>query len=371
MNQPDRVLVLGPRQGLLRALKKLDHVEVTVWPKDQPLPRTREKWAEAAPGLAGRFSHVIAGGESAVVPAAYARRALSARAAPMTISLRCHDKLTMKRHLAERGVPMTAFLDAADMRDAQEVMAALKSPVVVKARASSGGRGIRFAKTAQELEEALAGAPRGTMMLERFVDAPEMSVESFVVDGAVRFESFTGYAVKGALNVIPPALDDAVLAQVRALNRQVLRAMHITWGLTHLEVYLTAEGPLLGEVALRPPGGYIMDTMSNAWGFNAWHTFALVELGRAVSFPEARQGFAAGWVLHPGAGQVARIEGEDAVRALPAVKKLKLKVAVGDDVARRVGVGQDVGYAQFFAETRAGLDEALATARETLRITMR
>jgi len=361
----DRVLVLGSRAGLRRALSELG-VEAYVWPSTEPLPDGRAELEAAVRALPGRFTHVIAGAEGAVVRAAWARRALGARAAPFTISLRCHDKRAMKRYLRERGIPMTAFLEGAPDLDAAAVIEALGLPVVVKARGRSGGRGISFARDEASLRALLATGRRSDAMLERFVDAREASVETMVVDGAIRFASVTEYWVKGAVNVVPAALTDAECDAVLALNRRVIEALRITWGLTHLEVYRTDDGPLFGEIALRPPGGYIMEAISLAWGFDAWRAFACVELGRPVDFPDAPARHAATWIIHPGPGRVAAIEGAEAVRAIDGVERLRIKVQLGDTVGPREGLGNEIGHARFVAEDRAALLEAVERARETL-----
>lgn len=363
----ERVLVLGARTGLTRALRRL-RVEAVTWPKADPFPAAREEFEAAVRALPGSFTHVIAGTEAAVIPAAWARRALGARTAPFAIALRCHDKLTMKRHLRSHDIPMTPFLDAREVREPAAVLRDLGTPVVVKARASSGGRGISFARDEPTLQASLARAPRRDLLVERFVNAKEMSVESFVVDGKIVFENFTSYLETGGVNLIPARIRAAELEAVRQLNRKVIKAMRITWGVTHLEVYLTDDGPLFGEVALRPPGGYIMETMSLAWGFDAWEAFVGVELEREVRFPEKRVAYAAGWVMHPGPGKVARVAGEDAMRAMPEVRDLKLKVTPGDVVTERLGVGQDVGRALFAAPTRKALMSALKSARSTMKI---
>lgn len=363
----DRVLVLGPRAGLRRALSALG-VDAHPWPSAEPLPATRPAVEAAVKALPGPFTHVIAGSEGAVLPAAWARRALGARAAPFTISLRCHDKRAMKRYLRERGIPMTSFLEGAPDLDPARVVEALGLPVVVKARGRSGGRGIHFAKDEATLGALLARERRSEIMLERFVDAPEASVESMVVDGAVRFTSVTEYYVKGAINVVPASMSAPELAAVLALNRRVIETLKITWGLTHMEVYRTEDGPLFGEIALRPPGGYIMEAITLAWRFDAWRAFACVELGRPVDLPDAPKRHAATWVIHPGPGRIAAIHGADAVRALPGVERLRIKVEPGDTVGRREGLGNEIGHARFVAGDRSSLLRAVEGARAQLRV---
>ncbi|MFF0722251.1 biotin carboxylase N-terminal domain-containing protein [Micromonospora sp. NPDC003816] len=80
------------------------------------------------------------------------------------------DKLAAKALLAEAGVPMLpSWTDAAQVTD---------FPVLVKASAGGGGRGMRIVRDADGLAEAVAGAGReaasafgdGTVFIERYVE---------------------------------------------------------------------------------------------------------------------------------------------------------------------------------------------------------
>ncbi|GGM59876.1 acetyl/propionyl-CoA carboxylase subuit alpha [Micromonospora sonchi] len=81
------------------------------------------------------------------------------------------DKLAAKALLAEAGVPMLpTWTDAAQVTD---------FPVLVKASAGGGGRGMRVVRDADGLAEAVSGARReaasafgdGTVFIERYVDS--------------------------------------------------------------------------------------------------------------------------------------------------------------------------------------------------------
>jgi len=372
-----RVLVVGPRKDLCDALAegRIPHV---LW-ADAPRPRRSAERVHVAPIAAGKssarrevealavhgpFTHVIAGTEAAVVPAAVARRALGARLSAHTTVLRCHDKLRMKAHLRARGIPMAPFVSPPEAADPAEVVENLGLPIVLKPRALSGGREIEIVRDPTVLRtKRLRGR-----LLESWVDAPEVSIESFVNGGRILFENITEYARKAHVNVVPAGLDDATRAAALELNRRVIRALRIQWGMTHLEMYLPAEGPLFGEIALRPPGGYIMDLLGLAWGFDAWRAFVAVELDRAFTFPEARRAHAAALVLHPGAGTVAAVRGLAEVRRRPEVVEARIRVRPGDRVTPRAGVAENVGHVLLCAPTRERLLEAWADVDARLRV---
>jgi geranyl-CoA carboxylase alpha subunit len=90
------------------------------------------------------------------------------------------DKALAKRRMLDAGVPCAPGYLGADQDDARLTEEALKLgfPLLVKAVAGGGGRGMRLVRAADEMAQALNGARReaqsafgdGTLMLERLID---------------------------------------------------------------------------------------------------------------------------------------------------------------------------------------------------------
>jgi biotin carboxylase len=329
-----------------------------------PYASSREAVADVCARFAddGPFTHCIAAVEAAVVAASRARRVLGARKSLHTVALRCHDKLVMKRRLRDAGLPVTDFADLG-RAEGREQAAALGLPLVVKDRASSGSRGVEVVRDPAALPAALL---RRNAMAERFITGEEMSVESFVHEGRVLWTSTTRYWRPRHVNVVPSGLDPGVLEEVLSLNRRTIEGLAIRWGMTHLELYRTADGPLVGEIALRPPGGYIMRCLELAWGFDPWEAVCAVELGETPVLPRRDARPTAVMVLHPGAGRVVAVRGLDEVRAHAAHVDTLLKVGVGSRVAARAGVGEDIGRVLLRADDRAALEDAIRFVDECL-----
>ena len=349
-----QILVIGPRRGLIDVLRaraipfslwQQKNLFIAVSPQKSvtaPLWNSAEKVREQVrtsfPGA--QFTHVIAGTEAAVFPASVARRQLGARPSSTTTVNRCRDKLLMKEYLSGFGIPMTRYMaDHAEL-DPAAVFAALGGPVVRKYRKSSGGEGMQLIQRPEDFVRVT----HGLSILERFIDAPEASVESFIDHGRIRFTNITRYEVKGHSNFVPAYFDRECQHTLLSLNERVIQALGIGWGMTHLEVYLTEKGPLFGEIALRPPGGYIMNALQHAWDFNPWEALVAMELGEQFEFPPQPVSYAASEVLHPGAGRVTAVLGKSKVLAEQGVKEFRIKVKQGDIIEARSGLGQDAGY---------------------------
>jgi biotin carboxylase len=261
----------------------------------------------------------------------------------------------MKEELRRHDIEMTDFVSPKDGLTGAQLLERLGEPVVVKFVEESGGRGIQFLSRAEA--ESLALMKK--QVAERYLDAPEVSVESFINRGKLLFSNVTSYLKKGHVNVVPGLLSESERESVLDLNERVIHALHLDWGITHVEIYLTQHGPLFGEIALRPPGGYIMQLLELAYGFDAWQAFSSVELDLPFEFPSKAKRSAAAIIWHPGPGTLKSVPDVRALRKRPEVKHAKLKVEPGDRVEPRSGVGSDVGYLLLADENTNRLVEAV------------
>ncbi len=92
------------------------------------------------------------------------------------------DKITAKTTMAELGVPLVpgSAGELASLEEASEVAERIKYPVLIKAAAGGGGRGMKVARSAGELEAAFrearaeAGAAFGNsaVYMEKYLDKP-------------------------------------------------------------------------------------------------------------------------------------------------------------------------------------------------------
>jgi acetyl-CoA carboxylase, biotin carboxylase subunit len=111
------------------------------------------------------------------------------------VMARMGDKVEAKRELAEAGVPLVPGTESVDVDGARRAAADIGYPVLLKAAAGGGGKGMRVVENADELEasferasaEALAAFGDGSIYLEKLV-LPARHVEVQVLcdaDGGV------------------------------------------------------------------------------------------------------------------------------------------------------------------------------------------
>ncbi len=111
-----------------------------------------------------------------------ARAGLTFIGPPAEVIRRMGSKIEAKRALAAASVPVIPGISGEGLNDAQIAKEArrLEFPLLVKASAGGGGRGIRIVHEQAGLPEALAGARReaasafgdDTLLVERYIEAP-------------------------------------------------------------------------------------------------------------------------------------------------------------------------------------------------------
>jgi acetyl-CoA carboxylase biotin carboxylase subunit len=154
------------------------------------------------------------------------------------VMARMGDKVEAKRELARAGIPLVPGTDAVAIDEARPAAAAIGYPVLLKAAAGGGGKGMRVVKEPGELDaaferasaEALAAFGDGSLYLERLL-TPARHVEIQVLcdaDGGVltlgdRECSIQRRHQKLIEESPSPALDEATR---EAMEVDVARACH-------------------------------------------------------------------------------------------------------------------------------------------------
>ena len=283
------------------------------------------------------------------------------------------DKVRMKERARAVGIRTAAYREVSAETTAGELVAELGLPLVVKPRSSSGSRNLVIAKNLAEVRAAIKGADSADLIAEELVKGVEMSVESLVAGGSILFTNPSEYLIQGFASIVPAGVSAAHRRAALELNAEVLRAFGIADGITHLELFITQDGYVLGEVAARPPGGYLMDLIAGAYGFDPYDALISISCGEAPQVPaaSARPGCAAALIIHPGVGEVVAVSGLETVKALPGVERVQCSLRPGDVLGARRGVGESKGWVLFLGADRPGLLRAIRQVQGLLDVELR
>lgn len=298
--------------------------------------------------------------EPGLLPAAKLNALLGYPDNPVEAVRRVVDKQLMRAHLegTRFDVPAALVSGTAELR---RFVAAHGLPVVVKPPDGSGSAGVRVLRSGAELAADLPFP----LLAEAYLSGRELSVEAVsvagrhTVVGVTEKSLFPGTQVEAG-HRFPAALDRADLAGVTSFVADALTAMGIHSGLTHTEVMLASDGPMLVETHTRNGGDHIADLVHLATGFDMLD-FALRQRAggstAGLSTPAAVRGAAIAYVAVP-PGRVLEVSGTAAARYRPGVVDLHLPLRVGDQVRPLESSADRIGYA-----VATGADAAEAAAR--------
>ena len=312
-----------------------------------------------------KVTHVIASTESAVIPAGLIRRELNLYRNSNSVNILCTDKLKMKQYLISKDIPMTDFI-CSKGQTPDSIVERLGLPVVNKVKLSSGWRGVQIIKVKEDIKNVIDK----DSYFEKMIDGVEGSIESFVQDKKIIFTNISQYYKNGFCTLVPGQFSNEIRDEITKLNSNVIKSLNLKWGMTHLEYYITKDGILFGEVALRPPGGYIMEALKNSYGQNFWDLFIDIELIKTDISINSLSRFSSSIIIHPGEGRVKKITGFDIVQALESRVKFKLNVKIGDYIEERSGVGEDCGYLILSNSSQKKLNEDINIFFSQFQITL-
>ncbi|WP_306368982.1 acetyl-CoA carboxylase biotin carboxylase subunit family protein [Nocardiopsis sp. CC223A] len=346
--EPRGVLLLNSdKPEVLRVLRRRPDVRVRVLARDRyadfhsgwetvPLPGFEDLTAvgEAARRVAesGPVDAVIAATEKGIVAAALVRALLGVPGTSLDQAVWTSHKRAMKERLRAAGIPVADFVQVPNLAGVPDAVACLGGPAVVKPVFGSGSRAThRLASPRDAAERAAAGelddlAARGVPILveRRLTVLDEYHCDGLLHAGEIHAAAASCYFAPpldapGGLQgsrLLDPA--DPHAHAVRDLHERVVRALGLRDGVTHLEVFATPDGHVVGEVTTRPAGLGVPRMWAHAFGLDLWEGFVAASLGERPPVPGPHPGRVFCWTHLPGDARTA-----DAARTVPGVIEVR------------------------------------------------
>jgi len=240
------------------------------------------------------FDGIFTFEEASIELAAVLARALDLPFLDEATARRCRDKHDMRTAFARSEVPSAASHVATSPAEAAGFAQAIGYPVVFKPRTLASSMGVVRVDEPGQVAAAFAVAagaahPRfareANILVEEYLDGPEVSVESVVVDGHVRSVAVTHKQVGLAPyfeelgHVVSPVASGADQDAIYDVVARAHAALGVNMGATHAELRLTPQGPRMIELGARLGGDLIPYVVHLATG---------VDLARAALDVAAR-----------------------------------------------------------------------------------
>jgi biotin carboxylase len=372
-----RVHLTDTAEGL-RAVPEVHELADTVSAVDFERPGECVAFARERSVAGERFDAVLGLREFAQVSAAVVSAALGVPGNPPKAIRTIRAKDACRAVLAAAGFRQPICRLCADEAEARDFLASVPGPWIVKPRDAMGSVGVTRVEDATDLPMALAALPRSgsagpePFVAEQFVTGAEYSVEGVFASGEPMVLAITGKETlqPGFVeigHVQPAALDAAMRAEVGETVRTALRVLGMSFGLFHVEFWLTGNSIVLGEFHGRSGGDWIHLLLAHTRDTDMYGMVLDDALGRQVTQPPPPSRVAAVRFFTPAPGRLLAIEGYEAAVADPAVVHAELTVAAGE-VIGPIGASHDrVGSFVVSAATAAEARQSAATLAASVR----
>ena len=338
----------------------------------------REEWTNFVTELLQKEPKpiaILAPTEKSVVPAAWISSVLDIKhSIPIQTALACTHKPTMKRVAKKASILCADFLEneTGDNKiSKQELVEKLGLPMAFKTCTGSGSRGAFIVKKEEDIPTFL----KKGYMAESFVDGTECSIEAIVQNGKVLFQNLTEYTEPKFANLVPATFSTEMQKKIFEFNKKIITALGAENGITHTEVFIqnfdlkdiTKINLVFGEMALRPPGGYIMELLKLSYQKDFWQVWLDAFLGNKIDVATISTHFYSGLRLfHPPAGTLKSIKGKEIIKSIPELEEFILSVKKGSTINQREGTGQSVGHVVIKGEEGQKIKSLLEEVKQKL-----
>lgn len=289
------------------------------------------------------------------------------------------DKLAMKQQFSKDGVPAPWFQPICDPNDLSKVVSQRKTPLVIKPADSRGSRGVQRIDASSDLtlayDRAYRESPTNRVMVEEYLDGPQISTESIILDGIAytpgfsdrNYEYLERYAPFFIENGgdLPSHLPPQQQSDIQELVERAAQSLGIKNGNVKGDIVVHDGKAYVIELAARLSGGYFctLEIPMNT-GVDFVGNVIKMALGEAVRPEDLKPTFS-----HPIAqrykfvspGRIVDIPNIETVRAMPGVEELMVSASPGDvvrttenttaRVAMVIASGNDSADAAFNAQS--------------------
>lgn len=237
------------------------------------------------------------------------------------------DKQLMKERVAAAGlrVPKSERVtrtSAADLDGVREAAARIGFPLIIKPIAGAGSADTYSCRDQAQLDDAIQATRYvQDLSVEEYIEGEEFTYDTICVDGRPVYENVAQYLPKplearshewvSPVIITVRDLQQAKIQKGIALGRQVLKALGMGDGYTHMEWFYTPKGEaVFGEIGCRPGGARLVDQMNYTSDIDLFREWARASCWKSFEASTQRK-YNCGIVFKraKGRGRVTRIDG--------------------------------------------------------------
>lgn len=364
-----KVMILGASVGQLPIIKKAKELGYELAVVD---------YNDQAVGIpyADKFYHASTIDEEAVIAAAMdykpngittvqtdmPMRAIAAACTALGIAginsetaLKATDKEKMIQAFKQHNISSPWYCVLTEKENTSRIKGMLNFPCIVKPADNSGSRGVSLVHSECEIEKALEysrkNSRNGRVIIEEYMQGPEVSVEVLMVDGKANILAVTDKLTTGAPHFVElghneqSRLEKENIEAIKNLAGSALKAIGVDNGPGHVEIIVTNEGPKMVELGARLGGDFITtDLVPLSTGIDMLALVLKLACGEKPEIlPKFDKGSAIRFIVAE-EGIITSIYGIEEAKNSQGVVKVELLREIGDYIPPLCSSLDRVGY---------------------------
>lgn len=273
-------------------------------------------------------------------------------------ALKATNKAEMRKALQLNNVPIPKFYVVSNKDEYKDVVKQFNVPFIVKPADSSGSRGIFEVKDIHN-EDLIVEAYEychpfsrvGDVVVEEYMEGPEVSVETLTVNGECHVIQITDKLTTGAPHYVemghsqPTMLSNEIAEQISKVAKAANKAIGIKNGPSHTEIIVTKEGPKIVELGARLGGDNITTHLVPlSTGVNMVECCIKIALGEIPDIKKKWNKGSAIRYFEQHAGVIDSIEGIDKAEEIDGVQQISIVHGVGEKVTEINSSGERMGF---------------------------
>ena len=296
-------------------------------------------------------------------------------------AIKATDKYEMIRAFKEHGVPSPWFFVVDSLPELQSHRDEITYPCILKPVDNAGSRGVVKADNYEELAlyygYSLANSRQGKVIVEEYLDGPEVSVEVMVVNGKVNILQITDKITTGTPYFVemghtqPSQLSAGIQEDIRRLTCAACDAVGIDKGPAHVEMRVTSRGPVMIELGARMGGDNITTHLVPlSTGIDMVGCTIAMAMGEQPDIkPTLDCGSAIRYFDVP-SGTIKAIENVEVAKDIPGVKQITFTKSIGEQSTPVQCSNDRIGYVIAQGLSAREAVESCNKALDTIKITI-
>ena len=263
-------------------------------------------------------------------------------------ALKATNKAAMRDALYSHSVPIPMYFKASSKEDYFKAVNEIKRhgcQCIIKPADNSGSRGVNLLKSYEKemvdraYEYSKKYSRSGDLVVEEYLEGPEVSVETLSLDGECHVIQITDKMTTGAPYFVetghsqPSMLPADIQLKIMEVAVAANRSIGIENGPLHTEIKVTSEGPKIIELGARLGGDNITTHLVPlSTGVNMVECCIKIALGETPDYKTKHYKASAIRYLESKEGVIQKIEGVQNAGKIEGIKQISIVHGVGEHI---------------------------------------